>query len=475
MSATLAVLWLAATVPAFEPCRIGQTTAGPKMTAECLTLPVLENPAEPDARRINLKIARLKARGGDSEIPPLLFIAGGPGQSALESFPGVAPAFEDIRRTRDILLVDQRGTGGSNALSCPELEEIGDPAVFDRAAVTDATADCVAALDADLRFYTTLDAVRDLEAVREHLDYESLALYGISYGTRVALEYLRRHPEHVDAVILDGVTVPGEPLGPEIAADAQRALDLMFARCAESADCSNAFPNLGDRFENLRRRLEAAPLSVELRDPFTGQRSEVTLSWPRAAMLLRMYSYAPETVSLLPLLIAYADAGDWQAFAGNLLAMEREAESLLYVGMHNSVVCSEDAPWFGAMPASAEEPAYLGTLTVDYIGAMCAVWPVRELPADFRAPVVSAKPVLLFSGEADPVTPPENAEAVAGHLENSRHLVAPGQGHGVAWRGCAPSLMAEFLATRDPAALDAGCLQKLDASPFFIDRNGPTP
>src|SRR5690606_25622742 len=199
--------------------------------------------------------------------------------------------------------------------------------------------------------------------------------------------------------------------------------------------------------------------------------------WPRAASLLRMYSYAPENIALLPLLLALAADGDWQAFAGNLLALERQTERLLYIGMHNSVVCSEDAPFFPATadPGTGADTPYLGTLTTDLLAAMCEAWPTRELPEDFHAPVSGETPVLLLSGEADPVTPPENAATVARQLSNARHLVARGQGHGVAWRGCAPELMATFLEDRDPAALDATCLDRLDAAPFFIDRNGPTP
>lgn len=478
MSITLATVLLAASAPVFEACQVGNPATGPRIAAECATLTVPENPNEPEGRKISLKIARLKAMTGDPAQHPLVFIAGGPGQSALESFPPVAPAFAAIRRQRDILLVDQRGTGGSNPLECPALETPADgvPA-FDPDRVRAAAKACVGALDADLRYYTTLDAVRDLEAVREALGEESFALYGISYGTRVALEYLRRHPGHVEAVILDGVAVPGEALGPQVAADAQRALELMFKRCEESQACSTRFPSLREEFASLRARLERAPVTVNVRDPFTGEPVEVTLSWPRAAMLLRLYSYAPESTALLPLLLERAAAGDWQAFAGNVLALERQSERLLYFGMHNSVVCSEDAPLF---PSAAVQPGpgdtpYLGTMTMDLYRAVCAVWPTRDLPEDFHSPVTSDKPVLLLSGEADPATPPENAATVAEHLPNSRHLVAPGQGHGVAWRGCAPELMAEFLETKDPAGLDAECLQELAAAPFFIDRNGPMP
>lgn len=475
MSTVLATLWLTAAAPTFETCRIGHPAGGARLSAECLTIEVPENPAAPEGRHIGLRVARLKAMTGDTDAAPLVFIAGGPGQSALESFPGVAAAFEDVRRQRDVLLIDQRGTGQSNPLQCPELmAPSGITTELDPGHARAEAARCVAQLDADLRFYTTLDAVRDLETVRKRLGYDALTLYGISYGTRVAQEYLRRYPDRVEAVVLDGVTVPGEALGPRIAADAQRALDLMFKRCSNSPVCNEVFPRIRERFNALRQRLERQPLTVKLRDPFSGERTEATLSWMRASMLLRLYSYSPETVALLPLLLDQAEAGDWQGFAGSLLTMERQNESLLYTGMHNSVICSEDAPHFSTA-ASVEETAYLGTVSTDFLAAICEVWPTRNTPVVLEKPVQSDIPVLLLSGEADPVTPPRNGNRVARSLSNALHLVAAGQGHGIAWRGCAPKLVSEFLREKDPATLDASCLDKLAASPFFIDRNGPTP
>lgn len=473
MSTVLATLWLAATTPGLEPCRIGNPAGGVKLAAECTEIEVAEIPGAPESRRITLAVAVLKARSGRTDAAPLVFIAGGPGQSTLESFPPVAGAFEEIRRNRDILLIDQRGTGQSNPLQCEMLDDVETIADFDPETARESARRCIASLEADLRFYTTLDAVRDLETVRQRLGYEQLVIYGISYGTRVAQEFLRRHPDRVDSVILDGVTVPGEALGPRIAADAQRALDLMFTRCEETAECTKRFPGIRARFSELKARLEREPVTVDLRDPFTGERTEASLTWMRAATLLRMYSYAPETVSLLPLLLDQATSGDWQGYAGSLLALERQHENLLYIGMHNSVICNEDAPHFSSI--AVDEPGYLGTISTDFLGAMCAVWPTREMPEDFMMPVESDVPVLLLSGEVDPVTPPRNGEQVAAHLSNARHLVAPGQGHGIAWRGCAPKLLAQFVQERDVEALEADCLDKLAPSPFFIDRNGPTP
>lgn len=461
---------LATTPLTFDSCRIGADD-GVTMAAECARLVVPENHADADGRRISLAIAKVAAFRSSS-LPPLVFIAGGPGQSALESFPQVAAAFGEVRKNRDILLVDQRGTGGSNPLQCEPLQDSEEMALeFDVARARAEAARCVKALDADLRFYTTLDAVEDLERLRLALGVEQFALYGISYGTRVAQEYLRRYPDRVEKLVLDGVVTAGEALGPQIAADAQAALELMFDRCAADEACASRFPDLRGRFDSLRARLEREPLTVEIRDPFTFKLREVMLNWQRVASLFRMYSYLPESTALLPLLLHQAETNDWQSLAGSVLALERENESLLYVGMHHSVVCSEDAPFFPA--GVIEEPAYLGTTMTDFIGAVCEVWPQRELPEEMRTPVVSDVPALLLSGEADPVTPPRNAEAVARHLQDSIHLVAPGQGHGVAWRGCTPRLIAEFLAGAEE--FDADCLSELRPYPFFIDANGPTP
>lgn len=457
----------------FSACQIGPENM-PRLEAECLWFIVPENHSAPDGRQIRLRVARLKARAAEPADAPLVFIAGGPGQSSLDSFVGLRQAFAAVRQQRDILLVDQRGTGQSKPLRCPRLEEEGLEADIEPEQVKAWAKDCVASLDADVRWYSTIDAIADLELLREHLGYPQFALYGISYGTRVVQEYLRRHPDRIYAAVMDGVVPASEVLGTEIAIDAQRALDMMLDRCAEDALCNEAFPGLRAQFEAVRRQLDKGPFEVEVRDAYTGELKGTTMSWSRFAMLLRMFSYAPESVSLLPLLIADAARGDWQSVAAASTRQEEELEDMINIGMHNSVVCAEDAPFMQPeQRKQANDGAYLGMTMLDGIDAMCDAWPVREIPASFKEPLETDRPVLVLSGEADPVTPPENGEKIMPGLSNALHLVARGQGHGIAWRGCMPRLVANFYATAEPARLETDCLENFVADPFFINRNSP--
>lgn len=457
--------------PEFSECDIGPE-GHEQVEAECLWFTVPENHADPQGRQIQLRVARLKARSSDPADAPLVFIAGGPGQSSIDSFVGVRQAFAAVRQQRDVLLVDQRGTGESNPLRCPRLEEEQTEAEPEH--LREWAADCAAELDADVRWYSTIDAVMDLELLRESLGYPQLALYGISYGTRVVQEYLRQHPQQVSAAVMDGVVPASEVLGYEIGNDAQAALDMMLDRCAADAACSEAFPGLRAQLQAVRSQLDKGPFEVEVRDAYTGEIKGTTMSWPRFAMLLRMFSYAPESVSLLPLLIADAANGEWQSVAAASARQEEEMEDMINIGMHNSVVCAEDVPFMSPDERkTVNEEAYLGTMMVESIEAICESWPVREVPADFKSLVETDRPVLLLSGEADPVTPPSNGEKVLQGLSNGLHLVANGQGHGVAWRGCMPRIVADFYQHAKPGELDTKCMEKFVADAFFINRNTP--
>ena len=457
----------------FEPCRIG-AEGGNRLAAECATFTVAENPDAPEGRQIGIRVARLKARTNEPAAEPLVFIAGGPGQSALESFPSVAPAFEKVRQQRPILLVDQRGTGASNPLHCP-MDLLDATKLPTREEMLAWGRACLEEMDADARFYTTVDAVRDLEALREKLGIPQFMLYGISYGSRVALEYLRRHPESLKGVVIDGVAAPSEPLGLEIASDAQAAFDSILDRCAASESCSETFPELRSRFETMMRELEAEPVTVELRDPRTGDPEEVVISTAGVASVVRMSSYQRHSVALLPLQIGRAAGGDFTALGGALQMLEEGLPDTMAMGMHMAVVCHEDVPFYPEDAAASSEGTYLGPMSVEFMATVCSEWPTRDIGEEIKQPVESDVPVLLLSGEFDPVTPPSNAEKVINGLSSAQHIVAPGQGHGVAWQGCLPDLVADFYADLEPVELDAECVKRLETDPFFIHLNGPTP
>lgn len=447
----------------------------PAVSAECATLTVPEDPSAPaDGNEIELFIARVPSLNAAPREDPIVIVAGGPGQAATDFYPRVRAAFEPIRRDRDIVLVDQRGTGNSAPLQCPQISaatvELADPETLP--VLMEA---CLAELDGDPRLYTTAIAVRDLEHVREALGVEQWNLYGVSYGTRVAQHYLRRYPQRTRALILDGVVPSEAALGPDVAAQSQRVLDRILARCAAEAACAERYPDVAIQLDSLLISLAEGAATVSLADPRSAMPRTRQLSLAHVAAVLRLLSYSPQTAALLPLLIDAAASGNLAPMAAQAEMLTSELESALSLPMHNAVVCTEDAPFFAA-PAPAEiEGTYLGTTLIDALSAVCGVWPRGVLDADLREPLRSAHPALLLSGDADPITPPEYAEQVLTGLSHARHLVGPGQGHGLAGVGCVPRLMREFLDTLEPESLDAACLEREHASPFFLDFNGPAP
>jgi pimeloyl-ACP methyl ester carboxylesterase len=461
----------------FTPCTLEATGLPMSVVAQCGTLEVPEDPAAPDGRRITLALAWIPA-SGEAQPDPVVMIAGGPGQSALETYPAASAAFADVRKNRHVLLVDQRGTGGSNRLACEDGEAEGmfadaaAPTVEEAAAVAMRCRDQLSA-HADLRLYTTGVAIQDLEAVRLAVGAPSLNLVGISYGTRVAQQYAARYPASTRSLVLDGVAPNDLVLGSEFALRLEDSLRLQFARCSEDATCRGRF---GDPRETLARVLamaEAGQTVVRYRDPVTAEAREETLTRGHVAMLARMYAYQPMVLSTLPLALHEAAEGRPEALMAQARMITGQLGASIVFGMQLSVVCAEDAPEL--VPDPAAEGTVLGNDFARFTAAQCAVWPAGERAADFRAPLATDVPALLFSGEFDPVTPPSYGERVAASLPNGRHLVLRGQGHNVFGAGCAPTLMARFIETTDAAALDAGCLDQLVYTPPFTGFHGWEP
>ena len=447
----------------------------PGVSAECGTLAVPEDPAGPaDGAAIELFIARVPSLNVAPQEDPLVVIAGGPGQAATDLYPRLRAAFEPIRRDRDIVLVDQRGTGNSAPLACAQISaatvELAGPEALPALMQT-----CLTELDGDPRLYTTSIAVRDLERVREALGVEQWNLYGVSYGTRVAQHYLRRYPERTRALILDGVVPSEAALGPDVATQAQRVLDRLIARCDAEPVCAERYPQIAAQLDALLASLAQRPATVALADPRSGMPQTRELSHTHVTAVLRLLTYSPQTAALLPLLIDAAASGNLAPLAAQAQMITGDLETALSLGMHNAVVCTEDVPFFAATPPPGIETTYLGATLIDALNAVCAVWPAGAIDADLRAPLRSDHPVLLLSGDSDPITPPAYAEQVLAGLRNARHLIGPGQGHGLAGVGCVPQLMRDFLDTLEPGTLDTACLEREQASPFFLDFNGPAP
>ncbi len=447
-------------------CRLA-TDSLPAAYARCGKLAVPLDPAVPDGAAIEIFVARLGAFSAEPRLDPLLLISGGPGQSTVDFYLQMRGAFEAARRDRDIILVDQRGTGRSaDGFACevPEDLSLDTTAAEELTRVVDA---CVAQLEHDPRFYTTSVAVRDLERVRIALGIESWNVYGVSYGTRVAQHYLRQYPERVRSLVLDGVVPPPLALGPDVAREAQRALEQIFARCAADAHCGARFAALPQLFTEVLARLDAG--AADDTDP-------PPISALELRTLVRFMSYSAATVALLPVLISEAHAGNYAPLAGQARTLLRELPESLSFPMSSSVTCTEDLPYVAAASTGDLHETYLGTAIMDALAQICARWPIGTIDMDFKAPVASGAPVLLLSGEYDPITPPAYAERVkADGLTNSVHLVGRGQGHGLVGVGCVPRLLRSFLETPAPAELDASCLALEPPTPFFLSLLGPAP
>jgi pimeloyl-ACP methyl ester carboxylesterase len=453
-----------------HPCNSAE---GPT-DAYCGSLEVFEDRARGAGRKLNLWIVVLPA-ARPTAADPLFFLAGGPGQGAAQLARQIRGAFRTVQRTRDIVLVDQRGTGKSNPLNCRsdanslrELTESSDAGL-------DRLKRCLAGYDADVRLYTTNIAMDDLDQVRGFLGYETINLYGASYGTRAALVYLRRHGGRVRSMILDGVAPTDMRLPLFTARDAQRALDKLLSDCDADSACRDAFPELPTRIRHLLQRLEQDPPVVRIVHPRTGIAEDVRVEARVVASILFSALYSPLTASIVPALVDHAERNEFHSVFALGLAGEGTGDSVS-VGMQLSVLCSEDA----ARVTQAEvQEATTGTIFGSHLLGnqlkACAMWPRGAVEASYYDPIVSEVPALVLSGDIDPVTPPNWGELVVKHLKNGRHVTVPATGHGVVSTACGATLIEEFIASASATTLDTSCVKAITRPPFFVTPAGPDP
>lgn len=456
----------------FGACPRDSDTVLPGLVASsrCATFRTPENPDAPDGRQLDLQVMIVPAIRPLPEPDPFVILVGGPGQAATVDALQVLPAFERIRRDRDILLVDQRGTGKLSPFDCEFAEDdsLQQSSELLLEHQTRQLQACLDRVDADPRYYTTDLAVRDLDTIRDWLGYSALNVWGVSYGTRVALMYLKYFPEYTRTVVIDGVAPPGIlPL--EAARDGKRALDRVLALCREESRCASAFPQLLEHYGELRDRYSEA-VEIDLRDPNDGTVTSIELRTEYIEALLFQMLYSREATRLIPLFIEQLHAGNLQP-----LTWVNNTSSGINVPMHYSVICSEDVPLIpdAELAAAANDAdVFVYDLLVLPRVEGCNIWPARELPAEFFAPVSSDKPVLIFSASQDPVTPRRWGDRVAETLSNSLHLVADGVGHGTFAYGCSAELIGEFVATAGFATLDTDCIDSLAERPFFTTFGG---
>lgn len=427
-----------------QPCEVRN------VKAQCGTLAVPET-----KRTIDLNLAVIPAASKHDDA--LFVLAGGPGSAATNMAGFANRSF--AAGERDIVLVDARGTGKSHPLRCPS-----DAPLFADVMDPERVARCrdELAKTSDLTQYTTIHVVEDLEAVRKALGYKQVTLYGTSYGTRVAQEYMRRHPKSVRAVILDGVVPPSFAMPTRYAENAQRTIGRVFELCRAEAACARAFPDM---------EFDLAAMTIH-----AGKGMEIDGAMMKRGFFgeaLRNFLYSPEQYTRLPYVVHAAASNDLQPFA-KMATQYANAIRGLDLGFFLSVTCAEDIPRVDeAKVREAAKGTVLGAYRLEQQLGACEVWPRAKTDAAMREPVRSAIPTLLVSGELDPVTPPEYGDEVAKTLTHSLHVVLPGGSHSGDTGGCVEKVISEFIREGSVEALDTACVKAFKRPPFVTSEASP--
>jgi pimeloyl-ACP methyl ester carboxylesterase len=440
---------------------------GAEEALRCLTVPVPLDYAKPATASLKLHVTVAPAFRESARPDPLFVLAGGPGQAGSDVLPLLSAAFKRVRATRDIVFIDQRGTGLSGKLDCentPNQETMSD------AALEDELRRCIGAARAPFAAYTTANAARDVEQVRRALGYGKINVWGGSYGTRLGQAYARAFPDSVRSLVLDGVAAP-EQVIPAGGRDGQAALDKLFAQCAADAACRKAYPNLRAEFDSLAARAEAG-VKLAIFDPRTAQPVTFTMTGPRFLGTVHSILYSPADARRLPFLVHSAFQGRWEPFiARHNIAGDFATEGSSAILLHFAVVCAEDVPRM-TPDLMKEDSALLTRPLADRIPGLCKVMNVPAVP--YAEPSTIAAPALLLSGALDPVTPPRRAESAARHMRQAQSVVVANAGHGVSQLGCAPRLLREFL-DHPASPLEAKCLSEIPAPTFQLGSAGPQP
>jgi pimeloyl-ACP methyl ester carboxylesterase len=449
--------------PAVRSCHL----PGAEEALRCLSVPVPLDYAKPAAGSLKLHVTVAPAFRESARPDPLFVLAGGPGQAGSDVLPLLSAAFGRVRATRDIVFIDQRGTGLSGKLDCkdPDNQE-----TMSEAEMEAELRRCIGTTHAPFAAYTTANAARDIDLVRRTLGYGKINVWGGSYGTRLGQAYARAFPGSVRSLVLDGVAAPDQVI-PAGGRDGQAALDKLFAQCQADAGCRKAYPNLRSEFDTLAARAEAG-IKLSIADPRTAQPVSFTMTAPRFLQTVHSILYSPADARRLPFLIHSAFNGRWEPFvARHNLSGDFAGDGATSILLHLSVVCAEDAPRMS--PQLIKEDA--GMLTrplADRLPSLCKIMNVPAVP--YAAPGTIQAPALLLSGALDPVTPPRRAESAARYMPHAQQLVVANAGHGVSQLGCAPRLLRDFL-DRPATPIDAKCLAEIPAPTFQLGSAGPQP
>jgi pimeloyl-ACP methyl ester carboxylesterase len=451
------------------PCDV----AGTQERARCGALEVWENRAARSGRRIPIKVIVFPAKAANPAPDPLFVLAGGPGQSATEFASVLLNDLGFAHETRDIVLVDQRGTGGSNPLQC----SLGDNfnAIIQSVAIgvdadLQAVDRCRHELEgrADLRLYTTPIAMDDLDEVRAALGYERINLFGVSYGTRAALAYMRQHPTRVRSAILRAVAPIDLKLPVTVVADSERALNRLFGACDADQACRQAYSAVEESLKAVIARLKRQPAMVEVTDPRTARTEKVRVDDQVFGTTIFFLLFAADWAKDIPRIVHSAAHKDYGPLAA-VLPLNVLTAVPVHWGMRRTVLCSEDVTQTTESEVRrASEASVVGDNSNLGLLASCRRWPAGTLPKDYFEPIHSDVAVLAISGVEDPVVPPHRAEPALRTLRQAVHLVLPGTAHGPNFPGCVRDLAAQFLRQGSGKGLDGSCVRDLQRPRFTV-------
>jgi len=457
-----------------EPCEVPGARQGVKEKVLCGTHEVFENRSAKIGRKIKLKIVVFPATRPNKASDPLFYIPGGPGSSATEDAPYVAQELAKIRESRDLVFVDQRGTGESNPLNC-EFFDANDISsylgfYFPLADVRK----CREQLEtkADLKLYTTHIAMDDLDEVRAALGYQKINITSGSYGTRATQDYLKRHQNNVRAVVMQGISPTAQSMPRDFPQHTERALNGVVNDCLTNAECRAAFPDLRSEVRQVREKLLRGAVAVDVKHAKTGAVTRVELNRDLAAEAIRYMLYQAGGGSRIPLFIHLAAGGNFTPLAEAAIFYRQQIVATGANGMYLSVTCAEDLPRVKAADAERNgKNTFLGDYRTRQQREACTLWPRADIPKSYAEPTRSTVSALILTGQWDPVTPPVYGDAAAKYLPNSLHVVIPQGGHGFGGLDgldCIQNLFATFIDRGTANGLDTSCGQNIRRKGFQL-------
>ncbi len=447
-----------------KPCRV----AGVQEELRCGTYEVFENRQTRRGRKLPLKIVLIPARSPRPEEGPVFYLSGGPGETNTDFAEHTVKS--PLRENHDIVLVDSRGTGEGHRLACHMPRSDDNLEGYLRTPFSsDIAQACRAELEQrfDLSQYSTASMVDDLAEVRQALGYDKINLAGGSFGTYAALMYIRAHGEHVRSAYLTSLVTLGNRVPLYHAEAAQWAVERLFEQCDTDAACRGAYPKLREEFSAVLARLRQGPVRARVRHPVTAAETEIDLTEEAFVDAVRVTMYSGERGREVPFLIARANAGDFDTLAETTINAGRGMYAGIPLGLYYAVTCNE---FVNRIRSEEVEPAtrgsYLGSWRVKHQIASCQAWPKTILPTDYFEPFRSDVPVLLISGDTDPVSPPRWGEEVHSFLPNSVHRVVP-DGH-VPITSCTDSIANAMFRSGSTKGLDFSCVADLRPAPFKL-------